>query len=395
MMHSEWANRLMLSRDLGLWREYGTEAALEKVQSEWELFLLTRDARDLALVPQRIQKKAEELSEHEFGTGLHPRGGRAQEFYREHDRTVSPRERNAWENAFVTAYRERLDTLVNDLIPEELEPHLKSFCSLVSSVLNHVEGGGSQKDFGVSLGRKLRETPKIHPSTPHLERRARAEGVDEARMHWNWLMESGTLVRKPDWVLTPSDWELSPDEERRYKEIYSKSYMDEIQDRIKDAFSKSVLENAFLICSFYDELEAQKYAKRKDAPLRGWSFLRSSRRRDEWKLEDEWKAKYLPKEPSLGVAFPGQPLFSSPQVSITPGALEAFQRTGEVPADYLDRHFRGDFGDLDEHDIQMNLRSIPTKDRVLSAYHLSDGTRIYIQTDPDHETTVILLPSEY
>ena len=60
----------------------------------------------------------------------------------------------------------------------------------------------------------------------------------------------------------------------------------------------------------------------------------------------------------------------------TPGALAAFARTGSVPLDYLQRHGRGDWGDLSEEDRRENDFSLTKPLRLLSAYHLPDGTKI-------------------
>ena len=89
------------------------------------------------------------------------------------------------------------------------------------------------------------------------------------------------------------------------------------------------------------------------------------------------------------------------QIVATPGALEAFQRTGETPATFLRRHVTGDWGDLDDHDKRMNSEAIrfegdPEKQgRVLSAYRLQDNTRIWIISEHDRSVTTILLPEEY
>ena len=79
----------------------------------------------------------------------------------------------------------------------------------------------------------------------------------------------------------------------------------------------------------------------------------------------------------------------------TPGALEAFQRAGGSPAHFLRRHLAGDWGDLDEHDRAENERSLAQGYRLLSAYHLSDGTKVWLITEADRSNTTFLLPEEY
>ena len=93
--------------------------------------------------------------------------------------------------------------------------------------------------------------------------------------------------------------------------------------------------------------------------------------------------------------------FSLGQVVATPGALEAFQRTGQQPSEFLRRHALGDWGDLDQHDMRANDEAVrhegdPKRQaRVLSTYRLKDGTKIWIITEHDRSVTTILLPSEY
>ena len=83
------------------------------------------------------------------------------------------------------------------------------------------------------------------------------------------------------------------------------------------------------------------------------------------------------------------------QVVATPGALEALAEAGENPATLLQRHVIGDWGELDEHDQQENELSVEGGLRLLSAYTLSNGARIWIITEADRSATTLLLPSEY
>ena len=96
----------------------------------------------------------------------------------------------------------------------------------------------------------------------------------------------------------------------------------------------------------------------------------------------------------LGIDVP-RPLFLSPKIHITPGARDAIAEAGEDPRELLDRHFCGDWGDLDPEDAAKNDAAVPAKDRVLSLYRTTTGRRIYVITDPGHETTTILLREEY
>ena len=79
----------------------------------------------------------------------------------------------------------------------------------------------------------------------------------------------------------------------------------------------------------------------------------------------------------------------------TPGALEAFEASGESPLAFLQRHLAGDWGELDEHDTRENELSLQHGWRLLSAYTLSTGVKVWIITEATRESTTILLPSEY
>jgi hypothetical protein len=79
----------------------------------------------------------------------------------------------------------------------------------------------------------------------------------------------------------------------------------------------------------------------------------------------------------------------------TPGAIDALAAAGENPTPYLRRHQRGDWGDIDQHDVEENEYSLVHNFRLLSRYTLNGGTVIWIITEADRSATTILLPSEY
>jgi hypothetical protein len=88
-------------------------------------------------------------------------------------------------------------------------------------------------------------------------------------------------------------------------------------------------------------------------------------------------------------------LFPAGMVVATPAALAAFGEANEDPNVYLDRHLSGDWGDLDEFDKLQNESALENDYRILSAYTLSNGTRIWIITEADRSSTCLLLPSDY
>lgn len=90
-----------------------------------------------------------------------------------------------------------------------------------------------------------------------------------------------------------------------------------------------------------------------------------------------------------------QPKFSLGQVVATPGALEALATNNQDALEFLNRHSTGDWGELDAHDWMENEYSLTHGLRLLSAYTLRDGTRLWIITEADRSATTLLLPSEY
>ena len=84
--------------------------------------------------------------------------------------------------------------------------------------------------------------------------------------------------------------------------------------------------------------------------------------------------------------------FSLGQVVATPGALAAFESSGETPQLFLRRHASGDWGDVSAEDHQASLAG---GERLLSSYRTALGTKIWIITEADRSATTLLLPDEY
>ena len=83
------------------------------------------------------------------------------------------------------------------------------------------------------------------------------------------------------------------------------------------------------------------------------------------------------------------------RVVATPGALSSLEKAEQLPAEFLDRHVNGDWGDVPDADKQENEVSIEQRFRILSVYTTSAGDRIWILTEADRSVTTILLSSEY
>ena len=94
------------------------------------------------------------------------------------------------------------------------------------------------------------------------------------------------------------------------------------------------------------------------------------------------------------VANANEPRFPLGKVVATPGhqRLEAVK---EVPLELIRRHARGDWGEVCAEDARENDLSVESGFRILSAYTLSTGVKVWVITEADRSSTCILLPEEY
>ena len=88
------------------------------------------------------------------------------------------------------------------------------------------------------------------------------------------------------------------------------------------------------------------------------------------------------------------------QIVATPGALEALEKAGESARKFLMRHAKGDWGEVCPEDWKANDDALNDGSRLLSAYTLKDGTKIWLITEAaddegNRSATTALLPSEY
>ena len=89
------------------------------------------------------------------------------------------------------------------------------------------------------------------------------------------------------------------------------------------------------------------------------------------------------------------PLFPLGTTRATPGAHDACADAGIDPCTLLERHHHGDWGDICNEDIHANQRALLYGGRLLSAYHLPEGTKVWVLTEGDRSATTVLLPHEY
>ncbi len=91
--------------------------------------------------------------------------------------------------------------------------------------------------------------------------------------------------------------------------------------------------------------------------------------------------------------------FSSPrfvlgQIVATPAVLEHLERHGVNASEYLNRHVRGDWGDVPPEDAAENEFAVNHRLRLLSSYMIA-GERVWIITEADRSVSTLLFPSEY
>ena len=95
------------------------------------------------------------------------------------------------------------------------------------------------------------------------------------------------------------------------------------------------------------------------------------------------------------------PKFQPGVLLATPGASEAFERNRQTPFEFLKRHLSGDWGEeLCPEDRLLNDQALVDGSRLLSAYRLKDGTKVWCITEAvgengRREATTFLLPEEY
>ena len=86
--------------------------------------------------------------------------------------------------------------------------------------------------------------------------------------------------------------------------------------------------------------------------------------------------------------------FSSGEIFITKHLQDFFKSKNLDVKNYLDRHFRGDWGDLCKEDERLNEEALISNDRILSAYQIGLN-RIYIITEADRSMTTVMFCEEY
>ena len=90
-----------------------------------------------------------------------------------------------------------------------------------------------------------------------------------------------------------------------------------------------------------------------------------------------------------------RPLFPLGQCVATPGALAALEEAEQTPADFLNRHITGDWGEIDPIDRGLNEEALRDGARIFSVYRTAKDVKVWVITEADRASTCILLLDEY
>lgn len=95
-----------------------------------------------------------------------------------------------------------------------------------------------------------------------------------------------------------------------------------------------------------------------------------------------------------------KPKFELGQVVATPGFLDAVRKAGQTVREFVDRHLHLEQGELCEDDHRANQMSLTDGSRILSAFRLRTGVKVWVLTeavgdDGKRASTCLLLPEEY
>jgi len=88
-------------------------------------------------------------------------------------------------------------------------------------------------------------------------------------------------------------------------------------------------------------------------------------------------------------------LFPLGRLLATPGALDLLDRHAVDGVELLQRHQRGDWGEVSPEDAAANKFAVEHCLRIVSSYRIGTTDKVWVITESDHRLTTILLPEEY
>lgn len=83
------------------------------------------------------------------------------------------------------------------------------------------------------------------------------------------------------------------------------------------------------------------------------------------------------------------------KIVATPAALKALEESHQSPMEFLNRHKKGDWGEVCGEDWALNDEALKNDTRILSAYKTAKKQKLWVITEADRSATTILLPDEY
>ena len=81
------------------------------------------------------------------------------------------------------------------------------------------------------------------------------------------------------------------------------------------------------------------------------------------------------------------------RIVATPNALGRLTQQDILAA--IQRHSAGDWGDVDDHDRQVNDTALTDGTRLFSVYHSAKQEKFWIITEADRSVTTVLMPEDY
>lgn len=89
------------------------------------------------------------------------------------------------------------------------------------------------------------------------------------------------------------------------------------------------------------------------------------------------------------------PKFIPALIVATPGALELLVSAGKEPYEYIVRHIKGEWGDVDRHDQVANEHALLVGLRVMSVFKITETETLWLITEGDRSICTLLVPDEY
>lgn len=89
--------------------------------------------------------------------------------------------------------------------------------------------------------------------------------------------------------------------------------------------------------------------------------------------------------------------FNLGQIVATPNALDALREARRTLLEFILRHIQGDWSEMDEEDRIANEMALVEGGRIFSAYAIQPGhsEKVWVITEEDRSSTLILLPEDY